>query len=148
MGLIKEFKEFAVKGNVIDLAVGVIIGAAFGKVVTSLVNDLLMPPIGKVVGGVNFSNLFINLQPDKTLTNGAPILTLAQAKEAAVPVIAYGQFINNIIDFLIVAFCIFMVVKAINHMKRKPAPAAPAPPPGPTKEEQLLTEIRDILKSK
>ena len=148
MSLIKEFREFAMRGNVIDLAVGVIIGAAFGKVVTSLVNDLLMPPIGKVIGGVSFSNLFINLEPSKTLPDGTVVTSLAQAREVGAPVIAYGQFINNIIDFLIVAFCIFMVVKGINSLKRKPAPAAPAPPPEPTKEEKLLTEIRDILKAK
>ena len=147
MSIIKEFKEFAMRGNVIDLAVGVVIGAAFGKVVTSMVNDILMPPIGKAIGGVNFSNLFINLDPSKTLPDGTVITTLAQAKEASAPVIAYGQFINNIIDFVIVAFCIFMVVKAINHLKRKPAPA-PAAPPKPTREEELLGEIRDILKTK
>ena len=136
------------RGNVIDLAVGVIIGAAFGKVVTSMVNDVVMPPIGKALGGVNFSNLFINLSPAKTLPNGDAVTTLAQAKEAAVPVIAYGQFINNIIDFVIVAFCIFAVIKAMNAMKKKPAAPPPAPPVEPTREEKLLMEIRDAIKAK
>src|SRR3954465_10624858 len=109
MGMLKEFKEFAMKGNVVDLAVGVIIGAAFGKIVTSMVSDILMPPIGKVMGGVNFSDLFINLDPSK----GA-FASLKAAKDAGAAVIAYGAFINNIIDFIIVAFCIFLVVKGIN----------------------------------
>ena len=149
MGMVKEFKEFAMKGNVVDLAVGVIIGAAFGKIVTSMVSDVLMPPIGKMMGGVNFSDLFINLDPAKRLANGDPIHSLAQAKSAGAAVIAYGSFINTIIDFVIVAFCIFMVVKGMNALKRKPAaaPATPAPAPEPTKEERLLTEIRDILKA-
>jgi large conductance mechanosensitive channel len=148
MGMVKEFKEFAMKGNVVDLAVGVIIGAAFGKIVTSMVSDVLMPPIGKMMGGVNFSDLFINLDPGKKLPNGDAIHSLAQAKAAGAAVIAYGSFINTIIDFVIVAFCIFMVVKGMNALKRKPAaPAAPAPPPEPTKEEKLLAEIRDILKA-
>jgi len=149
MGLIKEFKEFAMRGNVVDLAVGVIIGAAFGKIITSFVSDVIMPPIGKVTGGVNFADLFINLDPSRTLTNG-PVTTLAQAKSAGVPVIAYGSFINNIIDFLIVAFCVFMMVKAINNLRRRfeePA-AAPAAPPAPTPTEKLLGEIRDLLKGR
>jgi large conductance mechanosensitive channel len=108
----KEFKEFAVKGNAIDLAVGVIIGAAFGKIVTSIVEDLLMPPIGRVVGNLDFSNLYIRLS-DKV----APGLSLADAKKAG-PVFAYGNFITTTINFLIVAFCIFLVVKGINHLKR------------------------------
>jgi large conductance mechanosensitive channel len=108
----KEFKEFAVKGNAIDLAVGVIIGAAFGKIVTSIVEDLLMPPIGRVVGNLDFSNLYIRLS-DKV----APGLSLADAKKAG-PVFAYGSFITTTINFLIVAFCIFLVVKGINHLKR------------------------------
>ena len=143
MSMIKEFKEFAMRGNVVDLAVGVVIGAAFGKIVTSMVNDILMPPIGKVMGGVNFSDLFINLEPAK-----GSFQSLKAAKDAGAAVIAYGSFINTIIDFTIVAFCIFLVVKAMNTMKKKPAPAAPAPPPEPTKEERLLAEIRDILKSR
>ena len=143
MGLIKEFKEFAMRGNVVDLAVGVIIGAAFGKIVTSMVNDILMPPIGKAMGGVNFSDLFVNLEPAK----GA-FPSLKAAKDAGVAVIAYGSFLNTVIDFTIVAFCIFVVIKGMNALKKKPAPAAPAPPPEPTKEEKLLGEIRDILKAR
>ena len=147
MGLIQEFKEFAMRGNVVDLAVGVIIGGAFGKIVTSLVNDIIMPPIGKVTGGVNFADLFINLDPSKKLTNDLPVTTLAQAKSAGVPVIAYGSFINGVIDFVIVAFCVFMMVKAITNLRRRfeePAPAAA--PPAPTPTEKLLCEIRDLLK--
>jgi large conductance mechanosensitive channel len=145
MSMIKEFKEFAMKGNVVDLAVGVIIGAAFGKVITSMVNDVLMPPIGKAMGGVNFSDLFINLDSAK-----GSFPSLRAAKDAGAAVIAYGSFINTIIDFLIVAFCIFMVIKAMNAMKRKPAPVpvAPVTPPGPTREERLLMEIRDAIRSK
>ena len=147
MSLIKEFKEFAMKGNVVDLAVGVIIGAAFGKVVTSAVSDIIMPPIGKVMGGVNFSDLFINLDPSKKLPNGDIVTSLAQAKAAGVAVIAYGQFFNVIIDFLIVAFCIFMMIKAINVMKRKPTPV-PVVVVEPSAQEKLLAEIRDLLKSR
>ena len=139
MGFIKEFKEFAVKGNVMDMAVGVIIGAAFGKIVTSLVGDLLMPLIGVATGGISFVDLFINL-------SGGTAKTLAEAKEAGDAVFAYGQFIQNIIDFIIIAFCIFLMIKGMNKMKKKeePAPEAPA---GPTQEE-LLAEIRDLLKNK
>src|SRR5689334_14183719 len=145
--MLKEFKEFVMRGNVVDLAVGVIIGGAFGKVVTSVVNDILMPPIGKAMGGVNFSDLFINLDPAKAAKGGGPITSLAQAKEAGAAVIAYGSFINTVIDFLIVALCIFVMIKAINSLRRKPAPA-PAVPPAPTPQEKLLTEIRDLLKSR
>ena len=130
MGIIQEFKEFAVKGNAIDLAVGVVIGVAFGKVVTSLVNDVIMPPIGVLVGGVDFSNLAITLR-DKTDTAPAAVLK-------------YGVFINTIIDFLIVALAIFGVVKLLNTMQRKKE-EAPPPPPEPTREVVLLTEIRDAL---
>jgi large conductance mechanosensitive channel len=144
MSLIKEFKEFAMKGNVVDLAVGVIIGAAFGKIVTSVVNDILMPPIGKMMGGVNFGDLFISLDAAKT----QGITTLAKAKEAGAAVIAYGSFINTVIDFTIVAFCIFMVIKVMNSMKQKPTPATPSAPPESTKEEKLLIEIRDVLKAR
>ena len=121
VGMLKEFKEFAMRGNVVDLAVGIVIGAAFGNIVSSLVSDIIMPPIGKLMGGVNFSDLFISLDPDKT----AGITSLAQAKEAGAAVIAYGAFINTVIDFAIVAFSIFMLVKAMNRMKR-PAEAGPA----------------------
>jgi large conductance mechanosensitive channel len=146
--MIKEFKEFALKGNVVDLAVAVIIGGAFGKVVTSVVNDIIMPPIGKVMGGVNFSDLFFNLDPSKLAQDGSVIKSIAQAKEAGAAVIAYGSFINTVIDFAIVAFCIFMIIKAMNRLKRKPAPAAPAAPPVPAREVVLLGEIRDLLKAR
>src|SRR5689334_11670847 len=105
--IFKEFKEFAVKGNVIDLAVGIIIGAAFGKIVTSAVNDLIMPPIGKVLGGMNFTELYINLDED-FMIGGQPMISLAEAQQAGHAVIAYGQFINTVIDFLIVALCVFL----------------------------------------
>ena len=141
MGLIKEFKEFAMRGNVVDLAVGVIIGVAFQKIVTSIVNDLVMPPIGKIMGGVDFKDLFINLDPDKLTKAGKAVTTLADAKDAGAPVIAYGAFFNTVLDFVIVAFCIFLLVKGMNKlMKRKPAA-----PPEPTATEKLLTEIRDQL---
>ncbi len=142
MGFFKEFKEFAVKGNVMDMAVGVIIGGAFGKIVTSLVNDIIMPLIGKATGGVSFTDLFVNLTNDETYA------TLAEAQAAGVSVFAWGQFVQNIIDFLIIALCIFLMVKAINKAKKKEEPAPePAAPAGPTQEE-LLTEIRDLLKNK
>ena len=137
MGFIKEFKEFAMKGNVMDMAVGVIIGGAFGKIVTSLVSDVLMPLIGKLTGGINFTDLFINL-------GEGSYKTLAEAKEAGDAVFAYGQFIQNIIDFLIVAFCIFLMIKGMNKLKKE-KPAEPEAPKGPTQEE-LLAEIRDLLK--
>ena len=139
MGFIKEFKEFAIKGNVMDMAVGVIIGGAFGKIVTSLVNDVLMPIIGKMTGGISFTDLFVNL-------GDGNYQTLAAAQEAGAAVLAYGQFIQNIIDFIIIAFCIFLMIKGMNKLKKEeePAPEAPA---GPTQEE-LLAEIRDLLKNK
>ncbi len=135
MAIIKEFKEFAMRGNVVDLAVGVIIGAAFGKIVTSLVNDIIMPPIGYITGGIDFKNLKVLIKP------GDP------AKKIADVSINYGNFINTMIEFLIVAFCIFMVVKAINSLKKPEEAPAPADPV-PTKEEILLTEIRDLLAKK
>ena len=140
MGFVKEFKDFAMKGNVMDMAVGVIIGGAFGKIVTSLVNDVIMPVVSMATGGIDFSNLFVNLSDD------AKYKTLAEAQEAGAFVFAYGQFIQNIIDFLIIAFCIFLMIKGMNKMKKKeePAPEAPA---GPTQEE-LLAEIRDLLAKK
>ena len=140
MGFIKEFKEFAMKGNVMDMAVGVIIGGAFGKIISSLVDDVLMPVIGKLTGGVSFVDLFV------TLGDGN-YKTLAAAKEAGAAVFAYGQFIQNIVDFLIVAFCIFLMLKGINKMNRKKEEPAPEAPKGPTQEE-LLAEIRDLLKKK
>lgn len=116
--MLKEFKEFAMKGNVIDLAVGIIIGGAFGKIVTSFVNDILMPPLGLLLGKMDFTNLFINL-------SGKEFPSLKAAKDAGAPVISYGIFINTVLDFVIVAFAIFLVIKQINRLKREPAPAAP-----------------------
>ena len=140
MGFIKEFKEFAMKGNVMDMAVGVIIGGAFGKIVTSLVNDVIMPLVSLATGGIDFTNLFVNLSDD------VKYKTLAEAQEAGASVFAYGTFIQNIIDFIIIAFCIFLMIKAMNKMKKKEEPA-PEAPKGPTQEE-LLAEIRDLLKNK
>ena len=144
MSVIKEFKEFVLRGNVVDLAIGVIIGAAFGKVITSVVNDIIMPPIGKALGGVDFKDMYYNLDPGKLTKAGTAVKSLADAKDAGAAVIAYGSFLNTVIDFTIIAFCIFMMIKAMNKLVKKPAPA-PAVPPEPTKEEKLLTEIRDAL---
>nr|WP_286947681.1 large-conductance mechanosensitive channel protein MscL [Pseudomonas sp. UBA6718] len=132
MSILSEFKAFAVKGNVVDMAVGIIIGAAFGKIVSSFVGDVVMPPIGLLIGGVDFSDLAITLK----------------AAEGDIPavVLSYGKFIQTVLDFVIVAFAIFMGVKVINRLKREEA-AAPAEPPAPTKDQELLTEIRDLLKS-
>lgn len=140
MGMIKEFQEFAVKGNVVDMAVGIIIGGAFGTIVKSLVADVIMPPIGLALGGVDFSDLFVNL-------TDIQYESLAAANEAGAPVIAYGNFINNIISFVIVAFAVFLLIKGINSMKRKEE-EAPAAPPEPPKSEVLLEEIRDALKTR
>ncbi|MCC7498946.1 MAG: large conductance mechanosensitive channel protein MscL [Bryobacterales bacterium] len=118
--MLKEFKEFAVRGNAVDMAIGVVIGAAFGKIVTSIVNDVIMPPIGLLLGNIDFSDLFVNLT-SKTAK------TLAEAKAAGVPVIAYGTFLNTVLDFLIVAFVVFLMVKQLNRMSRKPEPAPAAP---------------------
>ncbi len=123
MGMIKEFKEFAMRGNVVDMAVGIIIGAAFGKIVTSAVGDVIMPPVGKLMGNVNFSDLFVNLDRSK-----GSFTSLTQAKQAGAAVIAYGSFINTVIDFVIVAFCIFMMVKVMNALKRKQEQAPAAAP--------------------
>ena len=138
--MLKEFKEFAIKGNVIDMAVGVVIGGAFGKIVGSLVSDVIMPPIGLLLGKVDFTNLFLNL-------SGTPVASLADAKAKGLATLNYGVFINTTFEFLIIAFAIFMVVKQINRLKRE-APAAPAAPPEPSNEEKLLAEIRDLLKTK
>lgn len=140
MGMLKEFKEFAVKGNVIDLAVGVIIGGAFGKIVASFVNDVIMPPLGLLLGGVDFKDLKIYLK-DGVLNDAGEVVTDAVT-------LNYGMFIQNVVDFTIIAFVIFLAIKGINRMKRKEeaAPEAPAPPPAPTKSEILLEEIRDLLK--
>ena len=140
MSIVKEFKEFAVKGNAVDMAVGMIVGAAFGKIVSSLVDDIVMPPIGKIMGNVDFSDLFINLG-EKQYTS------LAQAKEAGAATINYGVFVNHAVSFLIVAFCVFLLVKGINSLKRKEE-EKPAEPEAPPKQEVLLEEIRDLLKAK
>ncbi|MBP3643367.1 MAG: large-conductance mechanosensitive channel protein MscL [Alistipes sp.] len=139
MGFLKEFKAFALKGNVMDMAVGVIIGGAFGKIVTSLVNDVIMPPIGLVVGGVDFSDLKLVIK--KAVIEGG-------AEIAPAVTWNYGAFIQQVVDFTILAFCVFMMVKIMNKMmKKEEAKPAPAPaPPAPSKEEVLLTEIRDLLK--
>jgi len=175
MGIVSEFREFAMKGNVVDLAVGVIIGAAFGTVTKSMVDDLLMPPIGRLVGKLDFSNLYVSLS-DKvdaanaslaqkiaatqpSTTQGSDVfgkalsfadtstrLPLAKARELG-PVIAYGNFLTQLINFVIVAFCVFLVVKLMNTAKRKfEKQQAAAPPPPPNRQEQLLAEIRDLLK--
>ena len=138
--MLKEFKEFAVRGNVIDLAVAVIIGAAFGKIVTSMVNDIVMPPIGLLLGGADFTDLFITLK-------GGSFESLAAAQEAGAVTLNYGLFVNTVIQFLVVAFTIFIVIRQINKLKReeKQEEAAPAAPP---REEQLLEEIRDLLKAR
>ncbi len=128
MSIIKEFKEFAIKGNMVDMAVGIIIGAAFGKIVSSLVNDIIMPPVGLIMGGTDFTNLKLTL---KEAIEKSPAVTFN-----------YGNFIQTSIDFLILAFCIFLMIKAINKIKRN----EPVVPAGPTNEEKLLIEIRDLLK--
>jgi large conductance mechanosensitive channel len=143
--MLREFKEFAMRGNVLDMAVGIIIGAAFGTIVTSLVNDVIMPPIGLALGGVDFTNLFVTLR-DGAKAAG-PYASLADAKTAGAVTLNYGVFANSIVSFLIVAFAIFMVVKGANSLKQQQA-AAPADPPAPTKDQLLLTEIRDLLKAR
>jgi large conductance mechanosensitive channel len=135
--MFKEFKEFALKGNMVDLAVGVIIGAAFGKIVTSLVEDVLMPPLGMLLGKVDFSSLFLTL-------GGPAYASLDAAKKAGAPVIAYGAFVNHLINFLLVAFALFMVVRAMNQLRRQKE--AEEPPAEMTVQENLLVEIRDLLK--
>jgi large conductance mechanosensitive channel len=135
MGMIKEFKEFAVKGNMVDLAVGIIIGGAFGKVVSSVVADLLMPPLGYLIGGINFTDIKIQLK--------APVLNLATGRTTQEVTINVGNFIQSLVDFGIIAFVVFLLVKGINRMQRKEAED-----PVPTKDQELLTEIRDLLKAK
>ncbi|AWI76830.1 MAG: large conductance mechanosensitive channel protein MscL [Betaproteobacteria bacterium HGW-Betaproteobacteria-13] len=141
MSMMKEFKEFAMRGNVIDLAVGVIIGGAFGKIVDSLVKDIVMPVVGRIVGGVDFRQLYINLGSDV-------FETLEAAEKAGAPLIKYGNFINTAIDFLIIAFAIFMAIKAINKLKRAEPPAPPAEPAPEPEDIKLLREIRDSLKQR
>ncbi len=138
--MFKEFREFAVKGNVIDMAVGIIIGGAFGTIVKSLVSDVIMPPVGLLLGGVDFSNLFLVLGDGSYESLGA-------AEEAGVATLNYGVFIDNCISFLIVAFAVFALVKSFNALRRQEE-AAPAAPPEPSAEEKLLTEIRDLLKQR
>jgi len=138
--MLKEFKDFAMRGNVVDMAVGIIIGAAFGRIVSSFVNDVVMPPIGLAIGNVDFSNLFVNL-------SSVAYDSVAAAEEAGAPIVKYGLFIQNVFDFVIVAFVIFMVIRSMNKMK-KAEPEAPAAPPEPSTEEKLLTEIRDALRSR
>jgi large conductance mechanosensitive channel len=138
MSFLQEFKEFAMRGNVVDLAVGVVIGGAFGKIVTSLVQDVIMPPLGALMGGVDFKQLFINLSSQS-------FATLAEAEKAGVPLIKYGAFIQSIVDFTIIALAIFVAVKAINKLKRQEE-AAPAEPPPTPEDIVLLREIRDALK--
>ncbi|MFZ2017286.1 MAG: large conductance mechanosensitive channel protein MscL [Methyloceanibacter sp.] len=135
--MLKEFKEFALRGNVVDMAVGIIIGAAFSTIVKSLVDDIIMPPMGVVTGGVDFSNMFIPL-------NGEHYDSIALARHAGAPTINYGIFINNVISFAIVAFVLFMVVKGMNQLRRKQEEDPAAEPP-PSREVQLLEEIRDAL---
>lgn len=140
---LQEFKDFAVKGNAIDMAVGVIIGGAFGKIVTSIVNDLIMPPIGWIIGGVDFKDLKLELPVNP--------LSVKEGMEAVPVTINYGNFLQTTLDFIIIAFCVFLLVRLVMKLskkKKEEKPAAPAPPPAPSKEEVLLTEIRDLLKEK
>lgn len=142
--MLKEFKEFAIKGNMLDMAVGIIIGAAFGTVVKSLVADIIMPPIGMLLGGVDFTNLFVTVQGG---ASPGPYPTLAAAQEAGAVTINYGVFLNEMVSFLIVAFAVFMLVRSFNAMRRKEEAAPPAAAPAPSAEETLLTEIRDLMKA-
>ena len=142
---VKEFKDFVQRGNVVDMAVGIVIGAAFGTVVKSFVQNVLMPPIGLLLGGTDFSNLFILL---KEGTKPGPYPTLKAAQEAGATVLAYGQWINDIVNFLIIAFAIFLVIKGMNALNRKKEAEASAAPPEPPEEIRLLREIRDALKGK
>jgi large conductance mechanosensitive channel len=165
MGLVSEFREFALKGNVIDLAVGVIIGGAFALITNSMVSDLLMPPIGRLVGRVDFTNMYVSLsdkvdeanakiaatQPSvdgvNAVMHGAGRLPLAKARELG-PVLAYGNFITILINFIILVFCVFLVVKAMNTAKRRFEKQQQISPPPPTRQEELLAEIRDALKAR
>jgi large conductance mechanosensitive channel len=142
--MLKEFKEFAMKGNVLDMAVGIIIGGAFGTIISSLVADLLMPPIGLAMGGVDFSNLFVTLKDGATAAG--PYASLADAKAAGAVTLNYGVFVNAVVSFLIVALAVFLLVRGVNSVRRQQE-NAPAPPPGPTPEQTLLGEIRDLLKA-
>lgn len=139
--ILQEFKAFISRGNVIDMAVGIIVGAAFTAIVTSLVQDIITPPLGLILGGLDFSNLFWSL-------NGTHYTTLEEATKAGAPILAYGSFLNAVIKFLIVSFVIFMLVRLINKLKKEQAAEDAATPPAPNKSEVLLEEIRDLLKSK
>ena len=139
--MLKEFKEFAMKGNVLDMAVGIIIGGAFGAIVSSFVADVMMPPLGLLMGGLDFKDMFVTLKEGAKAAG--PYVSLADAKAAGANTLNYGAFVNAVVSFLIVAFAVFMVVKAMNNLRRtEPA----APPPGPTPDQALLAEIRDLLK--
>ncbi len=142
--MLREFREFAVRGNVVDIAVGLVIGAAFGAIVTSLVSDVVMPPIGLLLGGVDFSNLFLVLK--EGAEQPAPYASLADAKAAGAVTVNIGLFLNTIISFLLIAFAMFLVVRSVNRLRREEPPAPPAAPE-PTPQEKLLAEIRDLLKS-
>ena len=149
MGLVKEFKEFAMKGNVVDLAVGLIVGASFGKIVSSMVNDVIMPPVGKIIGGVNFTELKYSL--GKTIVKSPPDADGKITETVKEAFVNYGMFLQNCFDFLIVAFVVFMLVKAMNHAKaltEKKAAETPAAPPAPSEDVLLLREIRDALKAR
>jgi large conductance mechanosensitive channel len=139
MKMLDEFKAFAMRGNVVDMAVGIIIGGAFGKIISSFVSDVLMPPLGLLLGGIDFKDMLYTLK--EAVMEGGEVITPAVT-------LNYGMFIQNIVDFLIIAFAIFMAIKGMNSMKKKEeeAPAAPEAPPAPTKEQELLAEIRDLLK--
>ena len=138
--MLKEFRDFAMRGNVLDMAIGIIIGGAFGKIVSSLVSDIIMPPIGLLLGRVDFSQLYLNM-------SGTPYASFTDAKAAGAPTLRYGAFLQTIVDFIIVAFAIFILVKAVNAA-RKREEAQPAAPPAPSKQEVLLGEIRDLLKAR
>jgi large conductance mechanosensitive channel len=140
--MLGEFRQFVMRGNVLDMAVGIIIGAAFGTIVSSLVADVLMPPIGLALGGIDFANMFATLK-DGAKAAG-PYASLADAKAAGAVTVNYGVFVNAVVSFLIVSFCVFLLVKAVNSMRRQEPP--PATPPAPTPTEALLAEIRDLLK--
>lgn len=142
--MLKEFKEFAAKGNMLDMAVGIVIGAAFATIISSLVNDIIMPPIGMALGGVDFSEFYVLLQQGAT---AGPYATLAAAKEAGAVTLNWGIFVNALLSFVIVAFALFMVIKGFNKMKAEKE-AAPEAPPAPSAEEKLLAEIRDLLKAR
>ena len=141
--MLKEFREFAMRGNVVDMAVGIVIGGAFGTIVGSLVKDVLMPPIGLALGGVDFASLFVTLK--EGAKPAGPYASLAEAQAAGAVTVNYGLFINSIVSFLIVAWALFMIIKGMNRMKREQAAAPPAPPE-PSRSEKLLAEIRDLLR--